>query len=145
MTDEEMRELATPPFATVSDLEARYKPLDADQTAMAEILIEDASNLLIAQLPEGWETRQKTLVLLKQVTCDLVRRRMSSVAGGNAAALPAASQFSVTTGSVSQTLSLANPYGNMKLTQDEKRLLGITRQKFDVVYPAIKRGEEDAT
>lgn len=108
------------PYATVADLEARWRPLTADEQALAETLLEDASVRLASQI-DVKRTDTYYMELLKQVTCAMVRRAM----GATEMDLFGVTQSSMTAGPYSEQRTYSNPTGDMYLTKEEKRLLGI--------------------
>lgn len=104
-------------FATVSDLEARWRPLSDSEKEKAGVLLEDASaylSALICVCPMDSEQEP----ILRKVTCSMVQRSMS--ADMDAFGL---SSMSMTAGSYSQSMSYANPSGDFYLTGFEKKLL----------------------
>ena len=133
--------MAVEPFATVADLEARWRPLTESERATAETLLADATNVIAAQLRDGWEDDEKVTSLLCQVTCALVRRSMATQLSQESLDIPPASNYSETTGSVTRSVTLASPFGTMKLTKDEMRLLGISTQKVGQIYPYVGWGQ----
>lgn len=108
-------------YATVSDIESRWRALSQDEKSRASVLIDDASAMLTALvvINEG-DTEQAQL--LKQVCCSMVIRAMSATE----ADAFGVSQTSMTAGPYTQSWNYANPSGDMYLTRLEKRLLGIT-------------------
>lgn len=108
-------------YATVSDIESRWRALSQDEKSRASVLIDDASAMLTALvvINEG-DTEQAQL--LKQVCCSMVIRAMSATEADTFGA----SQMSMTAGPYTQSWNYANPSGDMYLTRLEKRLLGIT-------------------
>lgn len=126
-------------FATVSDLEARWRDLDDSERDRAEVLLGDASafistQLLRAGIPiEGDEIQAANL---KTVCCAMVRRIM-----GVDEEFYGVTQFSKTAGSFTASGTAANPNGDMYLTGSEKTLLGIPqsgrKQKAVFVRAAI--------
>lgn len=127
------------PFATVEDLEKRWKALDESEQERAEVLIEDASAYLFSVLQQsGIEVSGKDPQAqnLKTVCCAMVRRMM-----GVNEKLYGVTQFTQTAGSFSEMATAANPNGDMYLTSAEKNLLGITGKKQKAVFirPAIHR------
>lgn len=106
------------PFATLDDYEARYgAPADPERT---KTLLGDASVLIASQpgfdAEAGGETRRAALVA---VTCSVVNRKLIS---GSYSGFSSVSQ-----GAGGQTASVAvyNPSGDMFLTRQERRMLGI--------------------
>jgi len=120
MTDDEKP--PEPPFATTEDLEARWHPLTESETSKARTLLDDASDKIMSERPDWRRLRPATL---RRVCCAMVRRAMTADATG----IPdGATQFSQTTGSFTDSVTLANPNGDLYLTSGERRDLGIGRQ-----------------
>lgn len=108
------------PFATGQDLADRWHPLDEMERIKASVLIADASELIRATCP-NWD--KATQATLRMVTCMMVRRAM--LAGDDIAGV---SQTSQTAGSFSESFTYSNPMGDLYLTAQEKRMLGMGRQ-----------------
>lgn len=125
-------------FAEVSDIEARWRDLSADEEARAAVLIEDASAML-SSLVTVDDSDEEQAALLKMVTCNVVIRSMSQ----SDSDLFGVSQTSMTAGPYSQSFSYSNPSGDMYLTKQEKSLLGIGATKLGYIRPAM-RGEHDS-
>lgn len=110
-------------FATPSDLEARWRPLTSTEIGQAVELLADASSRLRAACPDI-DTRLTAVPptidarVPVMVVCAMVKRAMSTGTEG-----VTAQQESV--GPFAQSLTFANPQGNLYLTRDDKRLLGI--------------------
>lgn len=122
-------------FATIADLEARYKPL-TDQADKARILLEDATQL-IKDLVPSWETSSSPETR-RRITCDMVRRALSAE-GILGDGLSGVSQTSETAGGFSQSYTFSNPTGDLYLTRQEKRIL---RGKASVTAYTIDVGGE---
>lgn len=118
------------PFATHSDLAARWRTLTVAEQAQATVLLGDASNLILSECPSAnfvadddtaeQATRAATL---KRIVCAMVKRAM--IGGGEMAGV---SQQQQTAGPFSQNQSYANPMGDIYLTKAEKRSLPCGRQ-----------------
>ncbi len=119
-------------FASVSDLEARWRPLAADEAERAEVLLMDATALISSMRGLGDADGEDELAQanLTAVTCAVVRRAMD--AGGGAYGV---SQMSETVGPFSSSVSFANPAGDLYLTKVERRLLGIGGMRVGFVGP----------
>lgn len=107
-------------YATVEELEERWRDLPETEKGKAAVLLEDAAAILDAELercglkPEGRTDK------LRYVSCQMVRRAMASGAdAGDYASL------SRTAGSFNEQVTFANPSGDMYLTSNERRLLGV--------------------
>jgi len=126
-------------FADVSDIEQRWRELDASETVRAEALIADASAML-ARLVRNLDVSDESYMqLLKQTCCNMVIRSLG--ASGNDATYGVDS-MSITAGPYSQNWSYNNPTGDMYLTKLEKRLLGITSSYIDTIRPMMA-GDHD--
>ena len=130
------------PLASVEDLIARWRSLDDDEQAKAQVHITDASNLIYTEFKrKGLEfnTADELLVAnAKTVACGIVRRCMSvaeDMAGVN--------NFSQGVGEFSFSSTYVNPNGDLYLTKGEKKLLGLSSQRLGAVRPHIG-GSDDS-
>ena len=119
-------------YATVSDIESRWRALNEAEQTRASVLIDDASAMLTALVNVDSDDQEQAQ-LLKQVCCSMVIRAMSATE----ADAFGASQMSMTAGPYSQSWSYSNPTGDMYLTKLEKRLLGITSGYIGTIEPRI--------
>lgn len=108
------------PFAFVSDLEARWRPLSDEEKVSAGVLIEDASQIILDEVPAAADAPEMTL---RRVVCAMVKRAMASPV-----------DFGVTSvqqgaGPYQQTTQFANPTGDLYLTKAERRVLGGSKQR----------------
>ena len=120
------------PYATIADIEARWRTLSADERTRAEVLISDASNML-AKLVNVDDSDAEQASLLNTVCCNMVIRAMSATSMDTFGV----SQTSVTAGPYTQSYSYANPSGDMYLTKFEKRLLGVSTSYIGSIQPRI--------
>lgn len=105
-----------PPFAEVSDLEARWHALTGDERAKAEALIADACDLIVTTCP-NWRTASAQT--LKRITCAVVKRAMLARDD-----MTGVTQGTQTAGSYSESFTFSNPSGDLYLTASEKESLG---------------------
>lgn len=105
-------------FATAADLEARWRPLTAEEAARADVLLEDAAALIRSALKGFPEPDPDAL---KVASVAMVKRAM--VAGDR----EGMSQASQTAGPYSASWSYANPDGALYLGSAERQLLGLSR------------------
>ncbi len=111
------------PFATPEDLAQRWHALTSDEQSRAEILLADASDLIVSANPD-WDTvRENTL---KRVCCQMVKRAMLATSLGVAEGV---TQVNQTTGPFTDGMSFANPTGDIYLLDSEKQSLGIGHQR----------------
>jgi hypothetical protein len=113
-------------FASIDDLESRWRKLGEDEQVRAEVLLTDAS-LMIAQecAHKGIDTGSLPagdifLELCKVVCINVVKRMMLRPADE-----PAMNAYQQGAGPYSMTLTYANPTGDMYLTKSERKLLGV--------------------
>lgn len=118
------------PFATVADYEARYGGVDDE--ARVSALLQDATNIIASQpgfaMREGDET---WMGVLETVTCAMAHRSLMS---GAYAGLSNVSQGA---GGYTASVSVYNPGGDLYLTRNEKRALGIGGARIGSVAPVI--------
>lgn len=121
------------PFATASDLEARWRELDAGESARALTLLEDASQLII---DEGFDVETISDRTLTRVVCAVVKRAMSIPGGDGITSLQQGA------GPFQQTRQFSNPTGDLYLTKAERRALsgGGGQQAFEI---SLTRGVEE--
>lgn len=119
-------------FATVSDLESRWRTLDTDEQEKAGTLLDDAAAMLAAFVTvDTSDTAQAEL--LKIVSCNMVIRSMSA----SETDAYGASQMSMTAGPYTRSYTFGNPSGDLYLTKLEKRMLGITGSYIGSLEAAI--------
>ncbi|MBE6483670.1 MAG: hypothetical protein E7Z96_02650 [Actinomycetaceae bacterium] len=107
-------------FATVADLEARWRPLTDTERARAETLLVDAASLIRDTCPATWQAAGEAT--LRRVSCAVVKRAMVAPAG-DMDLIGVASQ-QATVGPFSQQITFRDPGGDLYLTAAEKRSLG---------------------
>lgn len=104
-------------FATVDDLQHRWRTLTDTELTRARVLLDDASSLIRDTIPT-WE--HASAASLRRVACAIVIRAMNmpDQAGG-----PGVSSLQMTAGPYSQQVSYANPSGDLYLTRAERKAL----------------------
>lgn len=105
------------PFATVEDYEARYGEVSDD--AQLETLLSDASAFIASQAGFSMPTSDVGTANLVRVTCAVVHRSLMS---GSWAGL---SNVSQSADGYSASATVYNPGGDLFLTAQEKKSLGI--------------------
>lgn len=111
-------------FAVYGDLEARWRPLSASEQTTATTLLDDASAIIRAEVPGADDIDP---ALTKLVACAMVKRAMIAADSDGVT-----SQMDVA-GPFTQQKAFANPLGNLYLTKQDKRLLGIGGQSAFMV------------
>lgn len=118
------------PFATPDDLASRWRELGDGDRKRAETLLGDASAMLAAEMGRCGiridEEDEVQASLLCLVCCSMVRRAMASETYADV------KSKSLTAGPYSGQVTFANPTGNMYITADERRLLGIPKRKVRI-------------
>lgn len=104
-------------YATIADLESRWRELSTDEETRATALLDDAATIIDALVTVG----DDKLEVAKIVSCDMVTRAMSA----SAYDMYGVSNSSMTAGSYTQSWTYSNPSGDIYLTKLEKKLLGI--------------------
>ena len=118
------------PFATVEDYEARYGKVDDE--ARISALLQDATNIIASQPGFCEKDRDDTWWgVLETVTCAVVHRSLSS---GTYAGFSNVSQGA---GGYTESVAVYNPGGDMFLTRNEKKALGIGGARIGFVAPYI--------
>jgi hypothetical protein len=120
-------------FATVEELEARWRPLSTSERERAGVLLQDGSQIILG-LAGG---EPKNLFLAKVVLCSMVKRAMLSPADQ-----APISNFQQGAGPYQLTQTYVNPTGDLYLTSNEKKLLGISRSAFGFAQPKIGVSDE---
>lgn len=122
-------------YATVGDIEVRWRTLSATEQTKAAALISDATAIIDSLAGPAFECSEDWDEKAKIVCCNMVIRAMSA---GESDAF-GLSQTSMTAGPYSQSWSYANPSGDMYLTKLEKRMLGVTSGYIGSIEPEIHR------
>ena len=117
------------PFATVEDYEARYGKVD-DEERISKLL-QDATNIIASQPGFAMREDETWFGVLETVTCAMVHRSMMA---GSYAGLSNVSQGA---GGYTASVAVYNPGGDMFLTRNERRALGIGGARIGFVAPAI--------
>ena len=105
-------------YATVEDLEARWRPLSAAEKIRASALLEDAAGDIDACSPLPDPVTTEATQARKVVSCEMVKRAMAAGVG------VAVSQESQTRGPFNASVTYANPTGDLYLTKADKKRLG---------------------
>lgn len=126
-------------FATFDDLAARWRPLSTAEQAQATVLLGDASAIVRAevstvdaQITAG--TLDAGLVLA--IVCGMVKRAM--IAGDMSEGVSAQQE---TAGPFAHQQTFSNPMGNVYLTKQDRRLLGVSSRAFTIDTAPVDSGE----
>lgn len=118
-------------WATVSDLEVRWRPLTVAERSTATALIGDAEDMLVSLgVPDDPEWERSGVA--RAVVCSMVRRAMQATG-----ALAGVSTASQSASPYSASLTFANPTGSLYLESQEKRALGITSMRMGSIMPEV--------
>ena len=120
-------------YATVNDLEARWRTLTDSERAVAQALLDDA-----AVLVDSFGSPSSEAAALS-VSCSVVRRAM----GAYGADLFGVSQASMSAGGYQQQMTYSNPSGELYLTRQERRMLGFGGGRLGTARPSYGRLEPD--
>ena len=119
-------------FATVQDLEARWRILEPAERDRAKVLLEDAAVKISAAF-RGLDTelsgelKEKLSGELRIVSCNMVKRAMFTDAG--------VQSTQETVGPFSATHNFTNPTGDLYLAKADRKLLGLERQQIVSIMP----------
>jgi hypothetical protein len=123
------------PFATVADVEARWRTLSESEKLRAIVLIDDASDK-IQTTCSSWEDASEAT--LRRITCAMVKRAMATPSAVDGADVTSIQQGA---GPYQATVQFSNPSGDLYLTKAEKFDLGCGKQKaFEVDLLATREG-----
>lgn len=119
-------------FAEVEDLEARWRSLSTEEATKAATLLDDASAILASLVTvDPDDASQEALLMI--VSCSMVMRSMMASEGD----AYGVSQLDYGMGPFSQAVHYSNPNGDMYLTAQERKLLGIDECYVLGVRPLI--------
>ena len=128
-------------FATVEDLEARWRGLSEQEYRRAAILLEDATDLIKATAPRWKQANPSTL---RRVCCAVVKRAMvadqADGEGIHGEPRGLLSSESHTTGPFTDQYAYSNPEGDLFLRAAELKQMGGRRAssfEVDLLAPAV--------
>lgn len=131
-------------LATVTDLASRWKVLDNEEQSRATTLLLDATAFIRAALSNSGvsidDTDEVQAAVLTAVTCNIVKRAMQTPVDQ-----PPLSGFTQSAGVYSEAQTYVNPSGDMYLTANEKKWLGIGAARIGTIAPMIGAREEVTT
>lgn len=116
-----MAEVLPFPFATLSELKARWPDFPVGADAHATVLLEDASQFILDTVPSAGLASEATR---RRIVCSVVRRAIPSQDG-----MDGMESIQESTGPFSQTFKPVNPSGDFYLTKSEKQALGYGVQR----------------
>lgn len=121
-------------FATITDLQSRWRALSDIEKTRAETLLMDASVIIATMCAQSSITIDTTdelqAMTLEAITCEMVKRAMLSPIDQ-----APMSNYSQTAGSYSESGTFVNPTGDLYLTSSEKKRLGIGKQHMFSIRP----------
>ena len=127
-------------FATVEELEARWRMLDDDEKGVASALLDDATAFLHAEFARLGRTIDENddllMANLKRVCCSITSRTFPTDQDG-------ITQFSVTTGPFTRSQTITNPSRDMFLTKQERVTLGLPMKRQHVRFFWPYGGDDD--
>ena len=123
-------------YATLEDLQSRWRLLSADEQQRATTLLSDAAVKIALACKQSGVAIDAADELqseaLKSINCEMVKRAMMSPID-----MPPVSSFAQTAGSYSESQTYVNPTGDLYMTLGEKKMLGIGTQKMGSIPPII--------
>lgn len=118
-------------YATVDDLEARWRTLSAAEKTRAGVLLGDAQVRLDAECSPSVPPTPAQLDARKIVSCEMVKRSML-----NSDAASGVGSTQTTAGPFSQSFNYTNPTGDLYLTKGDRKLLGCGRARVFTIDTA---------
>ena len=123
-------------FADLTDLEARWRALSTAEQATATVLLEDASeDVRVACEEKGVNADTLPAARTRLVVCAMVKRAMQAAASVPAEGVTA---YSSGTGPFTDSFTFANPTGDLYLTKQDRRRLGILKPKAFSIDTSIR-------
>lgn len=122
-------------YATVADLEDRWRTLTSDEQSRAEVLLGDAAVRLDVLCPPSVPPTVSELAARMIVSCEMVKRAMATpggVAGIGVTSVQAGA------GPFQETQQFSNPTGDLYLTKSDRALLGCGNQ-VAYTFPMVER------
>jgi len=105
-------------YATIYDLEARWRTLTDQEIPLAATLLGDAAVRLDAACPPSVPATMQELDARLIVSCEMVKRAMALPGGIGVTSVQSGA------GPYQETTQYANPTGDLYLTKADKALLG---------------------
>jgi hypothetical protein len=115
-------------YALVSDLRLRWPglPDSKEAEARARTLLDDAAAVLDAEKePVVVDGAATDAAVRRMISCAMVERAMRS----DSTSQPGVTQQATTMGPFSKSFTFANPTGDLYLTKQDRRLLGVLKQR----------------
>ena len=132
--------MAITAFATVDDLEKRWRNLDDTEVEQAQTLLTDATAMLMSKLKRHGVTIDSEDEVqannLKEICCAMVRRCMNAPQDAFDA-----TSISQGAGVYSQSFSFSNASGSLYIKKQEAAILGCT-QRVGALRPQIGGAQE---
>jgi hypothetical protein len=107
-------------FATVDDLAQRWPGVSESLLSVAEVLLDDAAAIIVAQVGNVADVDE---AILRQVSCAMVKRALVGQDLGGVSSLD------LQAGPFAERRQFSNPTGDLYLTKAEKSSLGVNRQR----------------
>lgn len=114
-------------YATVVDVESRWRPLTSEEQVRAGVLLEDASQILRDEFSLTLEQEDAKAATLERIVSQMVIRALT---GG--LDLAGVESVSAGTGPFSETRKFTNPNADLYLTKAERKQLGGRQSAFTV-------------
>lgn len=120
-------------FATVDDLEVRWRELSEDEENMAAALLDDAAALIVSTGISIDPEDSNQAAVLTWVSCAMVKRAMLSLDSD----LVGIKQGTISADVYSQSVTYSNPSGDLYVSKQEERALGIGEGFFGSIPAGI--------
>lgn len=116
-------------YATVDDLEARWRTLSDTEKTRAGVLLGDAQVRLDAECSPAEPPTESELASRKIVSCEMVKRAMMASGEGGGADISGVSSLMDVAGPFTQQRSYRNPMGELYITKADRKLLSCGGQR----------------
>lgn len=133
-------------YATIEDLESRYRTLTTEERAKAQVLLEDVSVKIRQEFKRHHKdipTDEDGIYSLKIVSCSVVKRVMSSPGFDDNIGADI-KEYRTDVGILSETYGFSNPDGSMYFTKDELKMLGLYRDGAITTIPYLDCEENES-
>ena len=128
--------MAAEEFVTLEEFEEFFgRELLPTEHTRAALLLDWVASAIVSLAGRPEESNLKNY---KLVNCGVVERMLALDAD-----MPAVSQVQQTVGPFTGSYTMANPYGSVFFTKEEKRLLGIGKRRVSCFWPYSDRAKED--
>lgn len=119
-------------YATIDDLETRWRPLSIQEKQRALVLLEDAALRLDLAFPPPADLTPPLEAVRVIVSCEMVKRALAAPGGIGVSSVQQGA------GPYQETLTYTNPSGDLYLTKADRKLLGGGQSAYSIdLFPPV--------